>query len=207
MGRDLVGDDMKIHKYRNYQEYVTAQRNGYKKKRDKVWASEENIKFLSIYIMTQIIPERGLCHGVRGGAEVKWFADYMKCPVYGTEIGQSDNDYISKWDFNYPLPAGLGKFEFIYSNSFDHAYDPAATLKVWADQLKPGGLLILEWSRKHEHTGAVGKKNNAMDPVSITLDELIRSVSKWVPGAKVKDILDMPVVRKGWQKAIIIEVR
>ena len=157
--------------------------------------------------MKKIVPERGMCHGVRCGAEVKWFFDYMKCPVYGTEIGKSDHNYIYKWDFNYSLPVWLGKFDFIYSNSFDHAYDPAATLEVWAEQLRPGGLLILEWSKKHEHTGAVSKKNNAMDPVSITFDELIKSVPTWVHGARVRDVLDMPVVRKGWQKAIIIEVK
>ncbi len=198
---------MKLHKYRDYQEYITAQRDGFKKKRDKVWASEENIKVLAEYL-APFKPASGICHGVRGGYEVEWFHKYLKIDkLIGSELGGSTAPWVFHWDFNKPCPGWEKSADFIYSNSFDHAYDPAATLKVWADQLKPGGLLILEWSKKHEHTGAVGKKNNAMDPVSMTFRELVESIRVWVPNAVIKDIFDMPVVRKGWQKAIVIEVR
>lgn len=198
---------MKLHEYRNYAEYVAAQCDGFKKKKDKVWASEENIKFLAAYL-TPFTPNHGLCHGTRGGWEQNWFIRYLPgCWVLGTEICEATAKRTIQWDFNRRNPKWIKHFDFLYSNSFDHAYDPAATLEVWAEQLRPGGLLILEWSKKHEHTGAVSKKNNAMDPVSITFDELVKSVPTWVPGTKIKDVLDMPIVRKGWQKSIIIEVK
>ena len=154
---------MKQHKYRSYRQYVTTQKKGYKKKRDRVWAREDNIKLLSQLLKGA---ESGICHGVRTGAEVEWFRKYLGADVIGTELGDSKEGLIVQWDFNRPNPEWIGKFDFVYSNSFDHAYDAAATLCTWIQQLKPGGKLVIEHSKKHENI-------TKLDPFGATPDEVV----------------------------------
>ena len=153
---------MKQHKYRSYRQYVTTQKKGYKKKRDRVWAREDNIKLLSQLLKGA---ESGICHGVRTGAEVEWFRKYLGADVIGTEIGDSKEGLIVQWDFNRPNPEWIGKFDFVYSNSFDHSYDAEATLCTWIQQLKPGGKLVIEHSKKHENI-------TKLDPFGATLIEM-----------------------------------
>ena len=100
----------------------------------------------------------------------------------------------------------FSRIDFIYSNSFDHAYNPEKTFNVWADQLKLGGVIILEYDRRQEHTGEISRGVNKTDPVSLKFDELIKLVPKWRKNAKVIEILDMPVVTQEWRKAVVIEV-
>jgi hypothetical protein len=198
---------MKTYKYENYPDYIASQRAGYEKKKDRVWAEEKNIKFIAEWLKSRK-PERGLCHGVRGGWEIAWFNKYLPlCYVYGTEIGRPSTTMIFQYDFNDTNVSWINFYNFIYSNSFDHAFDLQKTLNVWAEQLKPGGVIILEMDRRQEHTGEISKAVNKTDPVSITLDELIKNIPVWVKGAKVIEILNMPIVTKEWRKAIVIEVK
>lgn len=200
------GINMKKYKYKNYEEYVKCQVAANKKKSQNVWAKEKNIKAIAKYLKSRK-PEFGLCHGVRQGFEIDWFRKYLPlCATWGSEIGDIIHPYTFKWDFNQPNEDWWGKFDFIYSNSFDHAYDPEVTLNIWAAQLKPKGLIILEYDRRQEHTGEISRKVNKTDPVSIRFNELIELVPKWIKGAKIKDILNMPVVTQEWRKALVIEV-
>lgn len=197
---------MKIYQYKNYKDYIDSQVAANLKKQKNVWAKEENIKFLADYLKPRR-PKQGLCHGVRQGLEQLWFSQYLQgCKVFGTEIGDVMGKDTIKWDFNIQNPDWIGQFDFIYSNSFDHAFKPENTLQTWADQLVSGGLLILEYDRRQEHTGEISKSVNKTDPVSLRFDELIESVSKWVYKALVIDILKMPVVTFEWRKAVVIEV-
>lgn len=41
----------------------------------------------------------------------------------------------------------MGRFDLVYSNSFDHALNPEWTLKVWFGQLRDGGALFLQWTK------------------------------------------------------------
>jgi SAM-dependent methyltransferase len=195
---------MKTYKYKNYNEYVKCQKAANIKKSANVWAIEENIKFLAEYMKPRD-PRMGLCHGTRGGQEQKWFRDHLPiCYVVGTEIGNTKAYDAVQWDFNIENPDWTGIFDFVYSNSFDHAYNPEKTLKVWSDQLKPNGIIILEYDRRQEHTGEISQPVNKTDPVSITLNELIKLIPEWT-GMKVIDVLDMPVVTQEWRKAIVIK--
>jgi hypothetical protein len=197
---------MKIFKYKNYADYVAAQRAGFNKKKTKVWAAPENIKFICEKVLKN--PTRGLCHGVRTGKEVEWFAGCLPgCEVIGTEIGDATAPHVVKWDFNKRNPEWMGMFDFIYSNSFDHSFNLSLTLSVWAEQLKPGGLMILEMNRSHEHTGEISRPVNKMDPTGIALKELVKNIPLWINGAEIIDVVNMPVVTKEWRKAIIARVR
>jgi SAM-dependent methyltransferase len=198
---------VKLYKYKNYSEYVKCQRAACKKKFKNVWAQEENIKAIAEYL-NSFSPKKGLCHGTRQGWEQKWFMKYLPfCIVIGSEIGRTDDLNTIQWDFNIQNPDWIGKFDFIYSNSFDHAFNPELTFNIWCEQLKPNGLIILEYDRRQEHTGEISKGPNKVDPVSITVRELYDKIRDWNPNATIIDILDMPVVTQEWRKAIIIQVR
>jgi hypothetical protein len=211
---------MKKYKYKNYEEYVNCQKAANKKKSKNVWAKEENIKCIAEYIDKYFLKKYanpsiigtckfGLCHGVRQGLEQKWFTKYLRgCCIIGTEVGETKGKDIIKWDFNKTRIEWIGKFDFIYSNSFDHAYDPESTINVWADQLKPGGLIILEYDRRQEHTGEISKGVNKVDPISIRFEELIKLIPTWIKRpSEIINILDMPIVTQEWRKALIIEVK
>lgn len=199
----MVGQKMKIYKYRNYVEYVNAQKEAFNRKFKNIWAKEENIKIISDYMKTLIKIEIGLCHGVRQGLEVEWFIKNLNCDIFGTEIGGNcGKTNILHWDFNKENPNLINKFDFIYSNSFDHAFNPKETIKIWQKQLRNKGLIVLEYDRRQEHTGEISKSINKTDPVSLKFEELQILIPKWT-GMKIVKILDMPIITNQWRKAII----
>lgn len=203
---------MKLYKYKNYQEYIKCQKEANKKKFNNIWAVEQNIRAISKVIQTHfynICPSiGGLCHGVRQGHEVFWFKKYLGDNAYviGTDIGKPAAGRVKQHDFNKQNEFWIKCFNFIYSNSFDHAYDPEKTFSVWVDQVKPGGLVILEYDRRQEHTGEISRGVNKIDPVSITFEELQALVKKWNKRVKKIFVIDMPVVTQQWRKALFIEV-
>lgn len=196
---------MKIFKYKNYKHYTYCQKKAFERKFKNVWANEDNIKFISEYIKNYYKGIcNGICHGVRQGHEVLWFKKYLGCDVIGTDIGNSKEDYIIQHDFNKCNPEFLNKFDFIYSNSFDHAFDPEKTFNIWLDQLKIGGYIILEYDRRQEHTGEISMNVNKVDPVSIRFDELQKLVLQWNDNVKIETVLDLPFVTQQWRRALII---
>ena len=199
---------MKVHKYKSYDEYVASQKNANRKKAKNVWAEEKNIATIAEFLQPYN-PRYGICHGVRQGLEQKWFMQYLpECEVIGTEIGEvrQDDKYTMQWDFNKENHLLKNKFDFLYSNSFDHAFNPASTFRIWADQVKTGGFIVFEYDRRQEHTGEVSKKYNSVDPVSITAGELIERAPSWSSRVKYHCSINMPVVTQEWRIAIIFEV-
>jgi hypothetical protein len=136
----------------DYNKYREIQIKGNKNKIDLIWVLEENICFLSNYIKTNIQqPRFGICHGTRRGKEQEWFRKYLKCEVIGTEISDTADQfpYTIQWDFHDVKPEWIESVDFIYSNSFDHSYDPQTCLNAWMSCLKKGGICILEHSSLH----------------------------------------------------------
>lgn len=185
------------YKYKSYADYVKAQKAGYRKKRDRVWAVEDNIKAICGYMSPR---KFGICHGVRGGQEMDWFRKYSGAVVIGSEIGETNQPHSVQWDFNVYNPKWEGAFDFVYSNAFDHAYDPESTLRIWWEQLRSGGVLIIETDERNEHTGEVSKKVNPTDPTGITFEEL-RDLIERVTGVSA-DIIDLPVITYGYRSAV-----
>ena len=159
---------MNVYKYESYREYLKVQRKTYKAKEDRVWARRDIIDAIADEIKP-IEPKRGICHGVRTGEEVRWFAEALGCEVVGTELGRARKNVV-KWDFNKPNSDWFNAFDFVYSNSFDHAYSPVDTMLVWQGQLIAGGMLIIEHSYKHE-------KAEYTDPFGATVDEVAHMMS------------------------------
>ena len=165
---------MKIHNYENYEEYVAEQTAGNKLKLNHVFVKKRT--------MQQIAHMRPnarsvLCHGTRNGAEQKYFQEvYGKdIDVMGSEISDTATQFpnTTEWDFMKVNPDWVGKYEVVYSNSFDHCFEPVETLKVWAGQLAEGGSLFIEHSFDPKNN-----KSRAMDPLELSKEEFFECVEQ-----------------------------
>jgi hypothetical protein len=157
------GPGLTLHRYLredgsfDYAAYKRIQTEGNRLKLDQVWVREDNIALLAAYIRSLIpSPEFGICHGTRRGKEQEWFRHYLGCEVIGTEISGTAElfPHTIQWDFHEVKPEWIKAADFIYSNSFDHSYDPEKCLNAWMRCLKKGGLCILEHSTLHGPEGA-----------------------------------------------------
>lgn len=136
----------------DYEKYRVTQINANNRKIDHVWVIPENIYLLCDYMMSSgLSPKFGICHGTRNGVEQRLFRDRLNCDVIGTEISDTAEQFSNtiQWDFHEVKDEWIGSADFIYSNSFDHAYDPEKCLSAWASCLKPTGMLFIEHSDGH----------------------------------------------------------
>ena len=160
--------EIKKYEYDDYDDYLKNQKEAYDKKRDKVWTEESDIKCVSEYIKKFINPSNGICHGVRTGKEIIWFRKYLNdCDVIGTELNEKRNEYVVKWDFNNENSNWINKFDFVYSNSYDHSFDIHHTMDTWKNQLSDKGIIVLEYN--HDHTIV-----DSWDPTGIDKENLIK---------------------------------
>jgi hypothetical protein len=150
---------------------------------------KENIAFLADYITTHIDSVAfGLCHGTRRGKEQEWFKEYLKCDVIGTEISSTAEQFPNtiQWDFHETKPEWIDAVDFIYSNSFDHSYDPQKCLKAWMSCIKKGGCCIIEHTSGHE-------KATELDPFGADISSMPFLILKWGKGSFcARELLDAP---------------
>jgi hypothetical protein len=173
----------------DYETYKQVQVAGNLKKLDDVWVREENIAFLSEYIKKTVGEVGfGICHGTRRGKEQEWFSKHLGCEAIGTEISDSAEQFPNtiQWDFHEVKPEWIGAVDFIYSNSFDHTYDPEKCLNAWMSCLKQGGVCILEHSSGHEQA-------HELDPFGAHVARMPYLILTWGKGKYfVREILDAP---------------
>lgn len=172
----------------DYERYRRVQAEGNRRKLGSQWVDEGSIQYLSDYIKSQgLKPSFGICHGTRRGSEQAWFSKWLDgCHVIGTEISDTATQFPNtvQWDFHEQNPDWIGKAGFVYSNSWDHSYDPIKMFRVWLDQLSQGGLMILEHSKAHTSI-------NELDPFGIGLDELKALIDGLAPELyRVTAVLD-----------------
>lgn len=161
----------------DYELYKRVQIAGNRRKLDWQWVDENAVAYLASYITRQTSPSFALCHGTRRGNEQLWFRERLQgCEVIGTEISDTARDFpfTVQWDFHDENPTWLGRADFVYSNSWDHSYDPRRLFPTWAGQLAPGGLLILEHTSQHIRA-------KELDPFGATLEELIELLNQVLP--------------------------
>lgn len=187
----------------DYETYRKVQIEGNKRKLGLVWVKEENIKFLSQYIKTLIAaPAFGICHGTRRGKEQEWFSKYLGCHVIGTEISDTAVQFPNtiQWDFHKTKPEWINAVDFIYSNSFDHSFNPEECLTAWMESLKPGGVCILEHTSGHGLSGA-----SNLDPFGVDMAIFPYLILKWGKGKyAAREILDAPARPGGIAEAHFI---
>lgn len=145
-GSEDIHADYRLMSYSSYEQYVAIQTEGNKRKIDQVWADEATINVICQYIRENIPgAKKGLCHGSRNGTEVRWFADRLGVEVIGTDISETAPQYgLTQWDFHNENTDWTGQFDFVYTNSHDHAHDPKKAFTTWIGQLAPGGKLFVE---------------------------------------------------------------
>lgn len=141
---------MKIWKHKNYKEYVKAQIILNLEKLTCCYVKGSTIQI--------IVDDYGeaktvLCHGTRNGKEQNLFLKkYPNAEIVGTEISHTAKDFpmTVQWDFHDIKDEWIGKFDIIYSNAFDHSYDPAKIFDTWGKQLSKNGKLYLEHEERYK---------------------------------------------------------
>ena len=175
----------------DYERYRQIQTEGNRLKIGLVWAVEENIAFLSRYIVDTIgAPRFGICHGTRRGKEQEWFSRYLGCDVIGTEISDTADQFprTIRWDFHEAKPEWQDAADFIYSNSFDHSYDPPKCLSTWMSCVRKGGLCFLEHSSLHGPSAV-----SELDPFGADIVQMPYLITMWGRGKYgVRELLTAP---------------
>jgi len=140
---------MKVYKHKNYKEYRKAQIVKNERKLQHVWVKNNELELISKRVR-KFIPDAsfGICHGVRNAWEVKMLRKLLKIDVLGTDIAPSANKFQNtiQWDFHNMKDEWKNNVDFIYSNSFDHSYDPEKCLDVWMKCLRKNvGICFIHW--------------------------------------------------------------
>ena len=90
--------------------------------------------------------------------------------VFGTEISDTATEFphTIQWDFHEVKDEWVGAKDFVYSNSWDHSFDPKMAFRNWANCLKPGGFLLLDhgWNYQVDRV-------NPLDPFGISEEGLV----------------------------------
>lgn len=177
----------------DYKRYREIQIAGNHRKIEWVWEQQENIEFLSRYIRDKLTNVSfGLCHGTRRGLEQQWFSECLGCEVLGTEISDTAETFANtvQWDFHDLNEDWRDRADFVYSNSFDHAYDPQLAINNWIASLRPGGLCFLASGKAHRWA-------TELDPFGASIDILPYLLLKWSRGSlAVVDLLEGPATMK-----------
>lgn len=180
--------EMKLLRYEtggafDYALYKEAQTLGNKFKLHKQWVPEEHIRILAGHMTAQDADVKtGICHGTRQGNEQLWFQEYLGAgaDVFGTEISDTAEQFPAtiQWDFHEVKDEWIGSKDFIYSNSWDHSFDPRLAFRNWVSCLRPGGFLLLDHGWNYQ-PGRV----SALDPFGISEAGLIGLLNSELAGA------------------------
>ncbi|MGB1235025.1 MAG: hypothetical protein ACPG5U_04780 [Planktomarina sp.] len=177
----VENDGFVLHEYPDYKTYRDVQVAGNKAKLNAQFVPELHVRKLSRWLNAKLgrPVEFGICHGTRQGKEQMWFKKHLQGDpnVIGTDISETCLQFPDSmiWDFHEENPEWEGKADFIYSNSWDHAYDPIKAFRAWDKCLKPTGVLILDHT-----TGQQPQSANALDPFGATLGGLFNVVEQAV---------------------------
>jgi len=185
---------MKIYKYGNYDQYKKNQTDANIKKENLVWVEKSTIEKIYDQQKEKTIHSI-ICHGTRNGKEQKFFKEYFpSSEVIGTEISHTAEKYemTVQHDFHEEKEEWIDKFDIVYSNSYDHSYDPKKSILAWKNQLKEGGTLYVETSFHHQiniSNGVDCLKWDNEEEFDIFLNNLNFNFSKTYLGTKYKNIL------------------
>ena len=181
---------MKILTFESYEEYKRVQVSANTLKFSQVYAEDPELKRIAAHFLTHNCNEGlGLCHGVRNGYEVRKFRSLMPAlNIIGTDISPTAEKIANciVWDMHELKPEWVGAVNFMYSNSWDHAYDPNLLFARWSECLAPDGRLYLSYTDLHSERGV--SENTKIDVVGCSLDELIRMVQ---PRFVLEDLLEV----------------
>lgn len=144
---------MQLTKFASYAEYIATQTRVSSGKLGSLWMTEHDVEAVA-RVVERWVPaaKTGVCHGVRNGWEVHHLRARLGFDVIGTEISDAATQFanVIQWDFHELKPEWVGYFDFVYSNSLDHSYDPSRCVESWMRSLRAGGVCIIHWSGGHK---------------------------------------------------------
>ncbi len=152
---------MEQYKHTNYDYYKAVQRKLTWRKTQRAtvvrsWVDEEDLKQVNNklhYYIPKADFHRIVCHGCRSGLEVDALQRLNPhIEVWGTDIYDCymfDRKWFREMDFDTIPEEWIGHFDVVYSNSIDHSRDPVATLTAWKEELRPDGIMFVNfhWGR------------------------------------------------------------
>jgi SAM-dependent methyltransferase len=191
----------------DFEAYQREQERGNRAKIDQVWTNEPNLRFLGAWLTAHgSRPQFVVCHGTRNGFEQRVFHSVFGCEVIGTEISSTASQFpmTIQADFHEAQPAWDGKVDLVYSNSLDHAYDPAQALRSWARSVKDRGFIILDKASDSDPHGV-----SDLDPFGISLANLLVFVLEALGDiASVRAVLNVPTPKEGttYHKMVVIQI-
>lgn len=170
--------DFYLHDYDSYEQYRDIQIFHNKRKIKNVWADEVTLdRVLNIILKEDKgSPYVGVCHGTRNGFEQGYLNKSNKVHAIGTDISETALNYEHsvQWDFHNPNTEWEGKFDFVYSNSLDQSWKPQLALQTWLNQVKVGGIVIIEHTDVHGPRGA-----SEMDPFGVRPVAMPYVLTEW----------------------------
>jgi hypothetical protein len=179
----------------SYEQYVETQTQTNRRKLKKVWVTPKELRAVARYVRRHVPGASfGLCHGVRNGFEVRKLRDLLGIEVLGTEISDTANqfEHVIQWDYHEVKPEWRGAVDFIYSNSWDHSYDPERMLERWVSCLRPQGRCFLHWNSDYLRESAQGA-----DCFSASLGEMKDLIRK---AHELETVLEVRAVR--WRQNV-----
>lgn len=179
---------MNVYKYNDYTDYVKCQQDANIRKKNSHWVQEKDIELLVDYMNKNNIDNKKiLCHGTRAGYEQKFFKNHVVNLEYilGTEISETATEFEDtiQHDFHIMKDEWENYFDIIYTNSWDHSYDPNKSLDVWINCIKINGYLFIEWNKNN-------LKNSKSDPFSSTM-EVYKEIFNKKNNIELKNILEV----------------
>lgn len=170
--------DYILYDYRDFAEYQDVQIATNRAKFEHIWADRSTMTEVENSIRKQVNkPIHGLCHGVRNGFEIDFFHESVNgYQCIGTDISETIkcHDFGVQHDFHERKEDWVNRFDFVYSNSLDQSWKPQEALKVWLEQIKISGILIIEHTEFHGPKGASRK-----DPFGVRPTVLPYLLSSW----------------------------
>jgi hypothetical protein len=192
---------MKLLKFDSYAEYKQIQSQANRLKFDHVFAEDNELRRIASTFSEMVRDARtGLCHGVRNGYEVQMLRRLLPTVnIIGTDISETAATIPNciVWDMHEVKPEWIGSIDFIYSNSWDHTYDPPMLFSRWSTCLSARGRLYLAYTDLHSDKGAT--EDTKFDAFGCNLDELIGIVQRTMV---LEDVLEIPprLTRRVWSR-------
>jgi SAM-dependent methyltransferase len=187
--------------------YRVEQERGNRAKLHQVWTNEPNLRFLCDWVFEHgYRPKFVVCHGTRNGFEQRVLSSILDCEVIGTEISATAAEFpmTIHADFHDVRPEWDRKADIVYSNSLDHAYDPAQALRAWARSVRDRGFIVLDKASDSDPHGV-----SDLDPFGISLPNLLLfALDALGDIASVRAVIGVPQPKEGmtYHKMILIEI-
>jgi len=160
-GGEYAIDYMKRYNLVSYDEYIESQLARVKSKQGTFLEQPDRLEMFKKIANTagEKLPKlkRIVCMGVKNGAECFEFKKnrfYCEAEIHGVELSElvktakgDDGLKFHQLDFNELPDEWEDKFDFLYSNSLDHAYLLKDTLDEWYRIMHSRGYMLLTLSK------------------------------------------------------------